>query len=386
MIRRIICVVLVIVTAVTCVSPCFCADEEISGYAIIISNDGNWYLSLVDDDESVLISSGILTLSAYLGQEKDITVPPVIDSYKVVGLGEYAFCECRTARTVILSDGIESVGLCAFSNCDSLVEVKIPDSVSEIDETAFDEGSKIIINASSGSAGYNYATEHNMTVVSPVSSGKKALGWKKINGVWYYFDTDAMACFGWNKIGGSWYYFNKSGIMQTGWKKINGKWYYLSSDGVMKTGWQKTGGKWYYLLPSGEMATGWKKLSGKWYYLGSDGQMRTGWAKIKDKWYYFNVSGVMQKGWLKLSGKWYYLTSSGVMVTGKQEIEGKVYYFDTEGRWIKLDTKSQRTVYITKTGTKYHYDCNCGNNTYISVTLADALKLNLTPCEKCVKG
>ncbi len=42
------------------------------------------------------------------------------------------------------------------------------------------------------------------------------------------------------------------------------------------------------------------------------------------------------------------------------------------------------TVYITKTGKKYHYENPCGNGTYYPVSLADAKELGLTPCEKCV--
>ena len=44
-----------------------------------------------------------------------------------------------------------------------------------------------------------------------------------------------------------------------------------------------------------------------------------------------------------------------------------------------------RTVYVTKTGKRYHYDGNCNGGTYIPSTLEDALGRGLTPCEKCVK-
>lgn len=45
--------------------------------------------------------------------------------------------------------------------------------------------------------------------------------------------------------------------------------------------------------------------------------------------------------------------------------------------------QTERKVYITKTGSKYHFDSNCGNGTYYETTMEEALNLGLTPCKKC---
>lgn len=47
---------------------------------------------------------------------------------------------------------------------------------------------------------------------------------------------------------------------------------------------------------------------------------------------------------------------------------------------------NERTVYVTETGSKYHYDNNCGNGTYYESTLQAALNRGLTPCKKCAGG
>lgn len=47
---------------------------------------------------------------------------------------------------------------------------------------------------------------------------------------------------------------------------------------------------------------------------------------------------------------------------------------------------NSRTVYITPTGKKYHYDNNCNGGTYIPSTLAEAQANGLTPCKKCAGG
>lgn len=48
------------------------------------------------------------------------------------------------------------------------------------------------------------------------------------------------------------------------------------------------------------------------------------------------------------------------------------------------DSKS-RTVYITPTGSKYHYDGHCNGGTYTPSTLDAAKRLGLTPCKKCAQ-
>ena len=47
--------------------------------------------------------------------------------------------------------------------------------------------------------------------------------------------------------------------------------------------------------------------------------------------------------------------------------------------------QTSKTVYVTKTGKRYHYNSNCNGGTYIKITLSQALSKGLTPCNKCVK-
>ena len=43
-----------------------------------------------------------------------------------------------------------------------------------------------------------------------------------------------------------------------------------------------------------------------------------------------------------------------------------------------------RTVYITRTGKRYHYSSTCNGGTYYASTLDEARARGLTPCKKCV--
>ena len=86
-------------------------------------------------------------------------------------------------------------------------------------------------------------------------TGKKATGWKQVDGAWYYFNAEGVMQKWWVKDGNTWYYLNGSGQMQTGWLQDGGKWYYLENSGAMKASqWFQVGGKWYYVDGSGALA------------------------------------------------------------------------------------------------------------------------------------
>ena len=86
-------------------------------------------------------------------------------------------------------------------------------------------------------------------------TGKKATGWKQVDGAWYYFNAEGVMQKWWVKDGNTWYYLNGSGVMQTGWLQDGGKWYYLENSGAMKADqWFEVGGKWYYVDGSGALA------------------------------------------------------------------------------------------------------------------------------------
>ena len=42
-------------------------------------------------------------------------------------------------------------------------------------------------------------------------------------------------------------------------------------------------------------------------------------------------------------------------------------------------------VYITPSGTQYHYSSSCGGKNSFEITLEDAMKKGYAPCKKCVK-
>ena len=118
-------------------------------------------------------------------------------------------------------------------------------------------------------------------------------------------------------------------------------WYYVNKGGALAVGWQKIGGKWYYFdTYDCEMYCDWWALTigNKGYVFGSSGAMlgeAGGWVKGRyDYKYYANKGGSLVKGWKKIKGKWYYFDANGgyyMYRNGTYKISQKSYKFDKNG-------------------------------------------------------
>ena len=229
-------------------------------------------------------------------------------------------------------------------------------------------------------------------------------GWQKENNQWRYYENNQPVS-NWKKIAGVWYYFNQDGIMlsntifndyllnnsgaltESSWVKIDNQWYYSAEDGkVTRNNWKKIAGVWYrfdengimisnavyddYLFKSsGALAeNSWVKIADKWYYGNQEGKInRDKWAKIDGLWYRFDESGVMlsatiykdyllktsgamaENAWAKLEDKWYYATTSGKIIRDKWEkISGSWYYFNKDG--VMLSSQWKEKYYLKDSG------------------------------------
>lgn len=256
---------------------------------------------------------------------------------------------------------------------------------------------------------------------------ESTIGWKKENGLWFYYKSDESKAIGWFKESNNWYYMKNDGSMLNGWLNDYGKWFYFDQSGSMTKDWKNINNRWYYFKPSGEMAlgtiydgnnlyildgsgtmiegSGWKEINGKWYYFGSGGTLKTGWIrdnnmkyylqgdgtmvtgyKIIDSniyafdnggkmltgwinenstWYYFNSSGEMATGWINLGGKNYYLYNTGAMAKGWIDLNGSWYYLSNSGNMI--------TGWVQSDGDEYYLDTTTGR--LVTNSTIDGFKL-----------
>lgn len=204
-------------------------------------------------------------------------------------------------------------------------------------------------------------------------NGKRATGWRTIDGNKYYFGNDGiLRTSQW--ISGT-YYVNSKGAMVKGLvdiKKVtyffsvsngqlvkgkrlkyknkiyqtdkNGKivksrWinktYYAGKDGAFIKGFAKIKGNLYFfyrdsykLLTSRMVAT----KSGTYFFMKDGRAVKNQRVKYKNKVYGFNSNFKMVKNaTLKIGSCIYYFGSDGVMKTGLQKINGKEFYFFSNG-------------------------------------------------------
>ena len=229
-------------------------------------------------------------------------------------------------------------------------------------------------------------------------------GWQKENNQWRYYENNQPVS-NWKKIAGVWYYFNQDGIMlsntifndyllnnsgaltESSWVKIDNQWYYSTEDGkVTRNNWKKIAGVWYRFDENGIMISNavyddylfkssgaiaensWVKIADKWYYGNQEGKInRDKWAKIDGLWYRFDESGAMlsatiykdyllktsgamaENAWAKLEDKWYYATASGKIIRDKWEkISGSWYYFNKDG--VMLSSQWKEKYYLKDSG------------------------------------
>ena len=229
-------------------------------------------------------------------------------------------------------------------------------------------------------------------------------GWQKENNQWRYYENNQPVS-NWKKIAGVWYYFNQDGIMlsntifndyllnnsgaltESSWVKIDNQWYYSTEDGkVTRNNWKKIAGVWYRFDENGIMISNavyddylfkssgaiaensWVKIADKWYYGNQEGKInRDKWAKIDGLWYRFDESGVMlsatiykdhllktsgamaENAWAKLEDKWYYATDSGKVVRNKWgKINSSWYLFDYAG--VMLSSQWKDKYYLKDSG------------------------------------
>lgn len=214
--------------------------------------------------------------------------------------------------------------------------------------------------------------------------GKKALGWVKYNGKWYFFDkeTGKMKTGLIEDDGESYFLDKKTGEMKVGWIKSGSTSYIARGDGTIVKNQAYCDGMYTYLLNSSgkQLKMGLHTINGKTYYVNNkkrvlsgvlniDGkrylfdnetmEMRYGYINQGNKYYYadeetgvltcnkivtidggqyyFGKYGARQTGWVKYKkAKYYFSPSNGKMIKGWKKIKGKYYYFSkTTGKMQK---------------------------------------------------
>ncbi len=88
--------------------------------------------ALLADESGYSVSKGAAT-------DSDILIPMIYEGKPVKSVGEDAFYNCDSLMSITIPMSMTSIGESAFRDCDSLTSITIPASVTSIGETAFSD-------------------------------------------------------------------------------------------------------------------------------------------------------------------------------------------------------------------------------------------------------
>lgn len=88
---------------------------------------------------------GTATITKYVGKETDIAIPKQINGLKVIAIGDSAFSSGTKLTSVIIPDGVTTIGKSAF-NRNSLSLAIIPHTVTSIGDSAFGNNNLISVD------------------------------------------------------------------------------------------------------------------------------------------------------------------------------------------------------------------------------------------------
>ena len=70
-------------------------------------------------------SDGEVRITAYTGEDEEVSIPPEIDGKKVAAIGEKAFSECKKLRKVTVPAGVSEISPLSFDRCGSLERIDV---------------------------------------------------------------------------------------------------------------------------------------------------------------------------------------------------------------------------------------------------------------------
>ena len=106
---------------------------------------------------------GKITITAYVGKEKVVSIPSEIGGCPVTHIADAAFENNHTLEKVILPSTLESIGWFAFRGCIALCEIEAPTSISKIEYGAFDNcNAKLTFLCPAGSYAEEYAQSYGI--------------------------------------------------------------------------------------------------------------------------------------------------------------------------------------------------------------------------------
>ena len=139
--KRLLSLVLVLVIVFTLLPVAAFADTVASGTC---GDNLSWTL----DSNGILVINGTGDMTNYSydpapWDSQSSSIKSVVISDGVTSIGDWAFFNCSSLTSVTIPDSITSIGSWAFAGCSSLTSVSIPSSITSIGNSAFRDCSSL---------------------------------------------------------------------------------------------------------------------------------------------------------------------------------------------------------------------------------------------------
>ena len=173
-----------------------------------VSNGQRLYYHILSKTEpytvEITIEDNDLVYSNY--PKGNIVIPETVEfdaiTYKVIGIGAYAFYKCDSIITVLLNNNINYISYAAFYECTALESVDLPQWVERIDECAFESCSKIeevyIPNSVKHIGSFAFA---NCIQLKAFTVDEESKYFKSVDGVLYSYNLDTLLIYPTHKTG-----------------------------------------------------------------------------------------------------------------------------------------------------------------------------------------
>ncbi len=118
-------------------------------------------------DYTYIEKDGTITITGYTGNDKQITLPAVIDDLPITAIADRAFTGQSKLIAISIPESVVSIGWFAFSGCVGLTSLVIPASVKTIEYGAFENcNSAMTVTCPDGSYAQQYARSYGFSTVT----------------------------------------------------------------------------------------------------------------------------------------------------------------------------------------------------------------------------
>ncbi len=94
--------------------------------------------------EYTVNENNYVTITKFIGKQKEVIIPSAIDGKPITAIGESAFAYNTDITSVIIKNNIVGIGVKAFYSCDNLASIVLSDNITNIGYSAFEKCYKLI--------------------------------------------------------------------------------------------------------------------------------------------------------------------------------------------------------------------------------------------------